>query len=120
MAIESINKTATQSIDENIIVMQLAASFNISAYFLSLIGSINAAVILTDSIMVPTLIQGIIQITSKETIPAVPTAFFISFVPLKTVSMLSDKKFPTTGMMLPTANFAVFIPRLSKDGAQNP
>ena len=120
IAIVRIKRTQTHNNDANIKAMELVASFSISAYFLSLIGSIIAAVIFMLIIIAAIFMHGTAQITKREIIPAVPTAFFINCVPVITVSMLSDKKLPTSGIILPTANLAVFIPTLSSEGAQKP
>ena len=120
IAMDIIKRIATIISIAKTVVTESAISISISEKRLSLMGSIREAEIFSISIIAAIFIIGTAQITITDIIPAVPTAFFISLVLPITVSMLSERKLPTTGTMLPTANFAVFIMRLSTVGVQKP
>lgn len=57
----------------------------------------------------PILISGTAAINITPIIPSVPTAFFITFVQLKTDSTVSPNIFPTTGTNVDTAVFVVLV-----------
>ncbi len=75
----------------------------------SLIGSISAAVNLYKKAKISNFIIGNTTIIIIIINPSPLMAFFRSSEYPATVEMASDKAFPTTGIKLSTANFAVFI-----------
>ena len=115
-----IKSTATITTTANIVVTDSDTSQSIDETRLSVSGSAIDDVSFSINCITPILSIGNTHITHITIIPDVPTAFFISLVPLTTVSSVSDKNVPTTGTRLPTANLTALPLTASSAGEEKP